>query len=220
MKSAVRSKATFEEIAALVYPILEKHGVVRAGLFGSFARGEANSKSDVDLVVDFGSNKPSTSWLRYDVEFELEEKLQRKVDFGQYADFKPHTWANISKDEILIMAKQTDFRPRIQDILDCIELLAKYTNGISNEQFELDFEKQDAVVRRIEIIGEAVKHIPYDVRNSHPDIPWKVMAGMRDIAIHQYKNLKNDLIWQAATTHIPKLKQPLTDLLKCLSDNN
>jgi uncharacterized protein with HEPN domain/predicted nucleotidyltransferase len=216
MNKKLASNASFEEIAAMAYPILERHGVVRAGLFGSFARGEAGAKSDVDIVADFGENRPTGAWLRYDVEIELEKKLHRKVDFGQYNDFKDTIWQNISRDEILIMAKQTDFRPRIQDILDCIELLEKYTGGVTQAQFDLDFEKQDAVVRRIEIIGDAIKYIPYDVRFNHPDIPWKSMAGLRDIAIHQYKNLKNDLVWQAATIEIPKLKEPLVELLKNL----
>ena len=102
------SNASFEEIAAIVHPILERHGVVRAGLFGSFARGEAGAKSDVDMVVEFGEIKPSSSWLRYDIEIELEEKLRRKVDFGQYENFKTIVRENISKDEILITAGATE----------------------------------------------------------------------------------------------------------------
>ncbi|MBA3723550.1 MAG: DUF86 domain-containing protein [Candidatus Levybacteria bacterium] len=107
-----------------------------------------------------------------------------------------------------------DPRLYLDDILKSIMLLEKYLDGISKEQFYLSEEKQDVAARRIEIIGEATKRLSDDFKRQHTDIPWKTMAGMRDILIHQYDNIDLDVIWEAATRHIPPLKTQIQELLK------
>lgn len=76
----------------------------------------------------------------------------------------------------------------IYDILESIELIEDYLNGINNdkETFEKTKLVQDSIIRRLEIIGEATKNIPTDIREKYPDVPWKLMAGMRDVLIHSY----------------------------------
>ena len=82
-----------------------------------------------------------------------------------------------------------------QDILDSIRKIHEYTNGRSLKEFEVDSQMQDAVIHRLEIIGEAAKHIPLDERQKHPDIPWRNIAGMRDVLVHEYFGVNVFRVW-------------------------
>lgn len=73
---------------------------------------------------------------------------------------------------------------------------------------------QDAIVRRLEIIGEAVKNIPANFKKNHPDIDWKRIAGMRDIIVHEYFGIDLKLIYKIATKNIPDLKEKIQKILK------
>ena len=74
----------------------------------------------------------------------------------------------------------------VQDMLESIEKIESYLASMDTDGFEEDSLLQDAVFRRLEIIGEAAKHIPPAVRERHPDIPWQKVAGLRDVLIHRY----------------------------------
>ena len=93
----------------------------------------------------------------------------------------------------------------LEDILQSISRLQRYTSGISFDEFAEDTQVQDAVIRRIEIIGEAVKGIPEDFRALHPDIPWRDIAGARDLMIHQYHRVDLELAWDMVMQDVPKL---------------
>ena len=77
----------------------------------------------------------------------------------------------------------------IEDILDAMEKAETFVAGATYEQFETDYRSNFAVVRAIEIIGEATKRLPTAFREQYPNIPWKDMAGMRDVVIHSYDNV-------------------------------
>lgn len=100
-----------------------------------------------------------------------------------------------------------DFKLRIQDILDSMNLIESYIKGKSEDDFYEDFELQDAVMRRLEIIGEATKHIPTTIRERYPEIPWKKMAGLRDVAIHDYSDIVTERIWSTIIIVIPTTKK-------------
>lgn len=102
-----------------------------------------------------------------------------------------------------------DPRIYIAHIFESIELIEKYTEGISEEDFTKDTETQDAVMRRIEIIGEASKCLLDEFKNQYPAIPWKNITGMRDKLIHEYFGVDIALVWAVVKKDIPKLKDSL-----------
>jgi uncharacterized protein with HEPN domain len=97
----------------------------------------------------------------------------------------------------------------IAHILESIESIEEYVQGMEKEEFLISKKTQDAVIRRIEIIGEAVKNIPSEIKEKYPDIPWKRIAGTRNILIHEYFGIDLKLTWKVAKEEIPILKEKL-----------
>ena|SRR5258706_12776608 len=101
----------------------------------------------------------------------------------------------------------------LNHILESIKLIEAYLKGVTEEYFHMSIEKQDLVVRRLEIIGEATKNIPANFREKHTDIPWRKMAGMRDKISHQYFGIDYGIVWDTATNILPPLKKQIETLL-------
>ena len=100
----------------------------------------------------------------------------------------------------------------LEDILAAVRKIARYTSGMDEEQFRQDDKTVDAVVRNLEIIGEATRHLPEDFLARHPDVPWRQIAGMRNRLVHEYFGVDLDLIWQVIREHLPQLQARLEDL--------
>jgi uncharacterized protein with HEPN domain len=90
-----------------------------------------------------------------------------------------------------------------KDILQAINRIEAYTKGVSYEAFHGNNLVQDAVVRNLEIIGEAVKHIPEGLQKQYPDIEWKKIAGLRDILIHAYFGIDKEIVWDVVENKLP-----------------
>lgn len=93
----------------------------------------------------------------------------------------------------------------LQDIVTAVALIDSFIQEVDREAFDESQLIQSAVVRQIEIIGEATKRLSDIFRQQHTDIPWKQMAGMRDILIHAYDSIDPDEVWNVATRDLPKI---------------
>ena len=102
----------------------------------------------------------------------------------------------------------------LQDILDAIEKIKKYTAKVDYEMFSKNQMMIDAVLMNIAIIGESVKKIPEDVKERYPDIPWKDIAGMRDKVIHDYFGVDVNIVWETIKKNVPELEQKIKVMLK------
>lgn len=101
----------------------------------------------------------------------------------------------------------------LQDILDSIQQIEEYLDGVNENEFYQNSEKQDAVLRRLEVIGEAVKHLSDEIRDDYKEVPWRKIAGMRDIIIHEYFGVTLSMIWVVTQRDLPDLKSKIKNII-------
>lgn len=111
------------------------------------------------------------------------------------------------------MSKRGD-REFLLDIKEAIKRIGEYTDEMSYEVFLRDIKTQDAVVRNIEIIGEAVKNISSGLKEKHKDISWKDIAGMRDKIVHYYFGIRWELVWSVVNDKLPALLTKIGTMIK------
>ncbi|MDH5717702.1 MAG: DUF86 domain-containing protein [Spirochaetia bacterium] len=101
-----------------------------------------------------------------------------------------------------------NYKVYLKDILNSINEIINYTEDIKNyKKYISDTKTMRAVERNLEIIGEAVKKIPENIKNEHSDIDWRKISGLRDVLIHGYSDIDNEIIWEVISEKIPNLKK-------------
>jgi len=110
--------------------------------------------------------------------------------------------------------KQRDYRRYLQDIRERALRIQRHTQGKTYDQFAQDDLLIDAVIRNLEVIGEAVKRIPYSVRRKHTHVEWRKIAGLRDILIHDYANISLPILWDIVSNKIPELINQIDQILE------
>jgi hypothetical protein len=102
----------------------------------------------------------------------------------------------------------------LDDILEAIGNIEEDTAGISYEDFVADRRRRDAVIRNFQVIGEAIKNLPDDLKGSYPETDWKKIAGFRDVLTHVYFGIKPTILWDNAINNLPDLKKEIRLILR------
>ncbi len=106
----------------------------------------------------------------------------------------------------------------LDDILQSIKAIENYTQGVSQEQLDTNQLLQDAVVRRLEIIGEAANHLPKELTDRYPKIPWRRITGMRNMITHKYFGILVERVWEVIDRDLPTLKASIVRMMAELAE--
>ena len=107
-----------------------------------------------------------------------------------------------------------DVRLYLEDVLCACRKIGRFTQGMTLESFTADELTYDAVLRNLEVIGEAAKRVPEPTRQQMPDVPWRAIAGFRDFLAHAYFALDNTIVWSAVQDEVPKLGESVACFLE------
>ena len=111
-----------------------------------------------------------------------------------------------------------EYEDYLRDLLDAIEKIQNFIKDLDFEGFKKDDKTKFAVIRGLEIIGEATKHISEEARFKYPEVPWKEMAGMRDVLAHDYFGVNEETVWLTAKEKILQLKPSIEKILTEMSN--
>ncbi|MFH2045407.1 MAG: HepT-like ribonuclease domain-containing protein [Pseudomonadota bacterium] len=185
------------------------YGVISIGIFGSFAQSEQNSFSDVDILLKFTPEKHTFDNFM-DVSFILEELLGRKVEVVTPDGLSPYIGPHILKEAELLSLSYHEY---ILHMLDEIDFVLSQVSETDYESFLNNATLNRAFVRSLEIIGDASKRLPENIKAMQPEIEWRKVSGMQDRLIHNYVGVDYTIVWDVAANKLPALRTKLQALL-------
>ena len=183
------------------YPISE------LGLFGSYARGDYNDKSDIDILVDFNE---SIGIEFISLAHELEDTFKVKVDLVSRNGIKPKYLPYVEKNLIHVWKKH---QLLLIDIADSIQNIADFTRGFTFESYCSDIKTKHAVEHNFMIIGEAVSRIPEEYKQLHNQINWRQVKDFRNVIVHDYFGIDNNIVWNIIHSNLEGLGKLIVELL-------
>lgn len=197
-----RSRVTLEDVRnhrAEITEIADRFGAQNIRVFGSVARGQADGASDLDLLVDV---LPGHGLLALSAFVDEVEERLHVVDPGRHGERTQATYprAHCCRSSSGVR----DDQERLRDLLEAADKLAgRVARG--RQRFDSDEDLQLAMVRLIEIVGEACAHLSPDLRERHPGLPWRAAANMRNRVIHGYLDNDLGLVCTTAADEVPEL---------------
>ncbi|WP_255317286.1 HepT-like ribonuclease domain-containing protein [Candidatus Magnetobacterium casense] len=229
------------EIKALINAnreVLETRFKVKTiGIFGSYVRGQQKKRSDIDILVEFSGDMGFIGFMQ------LEEYLRKlfgvRVDLVTRGALKPYIGKRILEEVVYVPEQEypaaiknlvqpcviknqirpggtmtREYRDYINDIAESIDDAISFVEGMTYPEFQKDRKTINAVVRSLEIIGEASRHIPKSIKDKAPNIPWSEITGMRNRIAHEYFGIDNKVVWDVVNEYLPKLKPEIAELIR------
>ncbi|MDL2344544.1 DUF86 domain-containing protein [Deinococcus sp. MIMF12] len=194
-------------------------GVSRVRVFGSVARGEADSSADIDLLVDFAAEVGLLDLMRAKGVFE--DLLGRRVDVLTGGGLHPALRGEILADAVDVLEvpdppprshRDKRWRWRVHDLLRALDRVTAYTGGRTLTTFLADEQAQDAVLHNLLRLGEGTKYIPQSVQDRTPGVPWPRLRDIRNLLAHDYFGVDPRLVWHTARVELPALRPALQAL--------
>lgn len=215
-----------DELAAL--------GITSLALFGSVARDDAGPNSDVDLLVELDPARHIGLFGLAEANARVRQLLGVGVDLVTRGSLKPQLRDRVLDDAVPVLAiaprgglevvtpsaaelhaaddlrREVPMPPRnwmmrVDDMLAAAAAIAEYTAGLDFDGFCADRLRVDATLRNLEVIGEAARYVPADVRARYPQVPWQPMADMRNVVIHAYPDVDLQVVWDVIRRQLPAL---------------
>ena len=202
--------------------------IKRLLLFGSALREDFTQESDIDLLVEYAPEADLDAYEIFRQQEDFSEIIGRPVDLGEPRSLKPYIRQEVIESAELIydvngiepgrskpMPKKPDRdRMRLLDMRDAAEKARRIATGRTRADLDSDDMLDLALVKAIEIIGEAANHVSEDTRALAPDIDWGKIIGMRNRLIHDYTNINLDVLWEVITYQLPPLITALNRLIE------
>ena len=187
--------------------IARSHGARNVRIFGSYSRGEQTASSDLDLLVTLDPHRSLLDLIA--IRQDLQDELGIEIDVVTDDSLSPYIReSDIERDP----ASMKNDRLYLFHIRDAIEKIESYIS-VGRDRFLSESHWHDAAIRQLEIVGEATKNVSMTLRDKYPEVPWRRIAGLRDVLIHNYMGVDLDAVWEITQASLPALKENINRIL-------